>query len=121
MDCNETTALMQAYSDGELDPVRSATIERHLVGCADCAARRDELTALRERIRVEAPYYPAPQAVRARALAAIEAATTAPAPPRRERWSWLTAGALAGSAATVFAWFVGSAALQWQADRDIVT
>lgn len=121
MDCHETTALLQAYSDSELDPVRSATIERHLVGCADCAARRDELVALRERIRAEAPYYPAPQAVRARALAAIEAATVAPAPPRRERWSWLTAGAFAGSAATVFAWFVGSAALQWQADRDIVT
>jgi anti-sigma factor RsiW len=120
MDCHETTALLQAYSDGELDPVRSATIERHLAGCADCAARRDALAALRARIRAEVPYYPAPQPVRARALAAIEAATGAPARPRRERWGWLTAGALAGSAATVFAWFIGTAALEWQATSDII-
>ena len=121
MDCHETTALLQAYSDDELDPVRSASIERHLIGCAECAARRDELAKLRARIRNEVPYYPAPQPVRARALAAIEAATAGPARPRRERWTWLTAGALAGSAATVFAWFIGTAALEWQATSDIVT
>src|SRR5215831_18521329 len=121
MDCHETTALLQAYSDDELDPVRSAAIERHLIGCAECAARRDELAKLRARIRNEVPYYPAPQPVRARALAAIEAATAGPARPRRERWTWLTAGALAGSAATVFAWFIGTAALEWQATSDIVT
>src|SRR5215831_17187627 len=65
MDCHETTALLQAYSDDELDPVRSAAMERHLIGCAECAARRDELAKLRARIRNEVPYYPAPQPVRA--------------------------------------------------------
>jgi anti-sigma factor RsiW len=123
MDCHESTALLQAYGDGELDPVRSAEIERHLIGCAECAGRRDELSALRARIRAEVPYHRAPATVRARALAALDAAVSTPAPSRRprDRWSWLTAGALAGSAATVLAWFIGSAVLDWEADHDLVT
>jgi anti-sigma factor RsiW len=123
MDCHEATALLQAYGDGELDPVRSAEIERHLIGCAECAARRDGLAALRARIRAEVPYHRAPAAVRARALAALDAAvsTHAPSRPPRDRWSWLTAGALAGCAATVLAWFLGTAVLDWEADHDLVT
>lgn len=123
MDCHEATALLQAYGDGELDPVRSAEMERHLLGCAACAARRDELSALRTRIRAEVPYHRAPAAVRARALAALDAAVSTNAPSRRPhgRWSWLTAGALAGCAATVLAWLVGTAVLDWQTDHDLVT
>lgn len=123
MDCHEATTLLQAYGDGELDPVRSAEIERHLIACAECAARRDHLAALRARIRAEVPYHRAPVAVRARALAALDAAVSTPAPsrPPRDRWSWLTAGALAGCAATVFAWFLGTAVLDWEADHDLVT
>jgi anti-sigma factor RsiW len=36
------------------------------------------------------------------------------------RWRWLTAGALSGSAATVFAWFIGSAILDYQVGTDLV-
>jgi len=41
-------SLLPVYSDGELDPLQSAEIEKHVLGCADCAARRDELAGLRE-------------------------------------------------------------------------
>src|ERR1700756_1818966 len=107
MDCHEMTGLLQAYGDGELDPVRSAALERHLVGCAECTVRRDELSALSARIRAEVPYHRAPQSVRARALAALDAAVSAGAQVLRprERWGWLSGGALAGCAATVLAWF----------------
>jgi len=123
MDCHETTDLLQAYGDGELDPVRSAALERHLLGCAECTVRRDELSALSARIRAEVPYHRAPQAVRARALAALDAAISVGARVirPRDRWSWLTAGALSGCAATVLAWFVGTAVLDWQAEHDLVT
>jgi anti-sigma factor RsiW len=123
MDCHEATAVLQAYGDGELDPVESAAIERHLLGCAECTARRNELAALRERIRAEVPYHRAPPAVRARALAALDAAISTARTSRRprERWGWLTGGALAGCAATMLAWFVGTAVLDWQADHDLVT
>jgi anti-sigma factor RsiW len=122
MNCHEATALLPAYSDGELDPVQSAAIEKHVLGCADCAVRRDELASLRSRIRSEVPYYPAPPALHARVKAALARAPDARAPerPARDRWHWLTAGALAGSAATVFAWFVGSAVLDWQVGTDLV-
>jgi len=61
--------------------------------------------------------------VRARALAALDAvvsAGTRTARPR-ERWGWLSGGALAGCAATVLAWFVGTTVLDWQAEHDLVT
>src|SRR6266581_5157517 len=44
-----------------------------------------------------------------------------PVRPPANRWGWLTSGALAGSAATVFAWFVGSAILDWQVGSDLVS
>jgi anti-sigma factor RsiW len=120
MNCHEAMALLPAYSDGELDPVQSAAIEQHVLGCADCAVRRDELASLRARIRNEVPYYPAPPALRARVKALSGETGARPARPLRDRWRWLTAGALAGSAATVFAWFVGSAILDWQVGTDLV-
>src|SRR5438034_8801970 len=122
MNCHEAMSLLPVYSDGELDPVQSAEVEKHVVGCVDCAARRDELASLRSRIQSEVPYYAAPPALRARVRAAIARGTHRgePVRPAANRWSWLTGGALAGSVATVFAWFVGSAILDWQVGSDLV-
>lgn len=113
MNCNEASALTAAYHDGELDPAQSLALEQHLVGCAGCATRRAELDALRAGLRREAPYHVAPRALRER----ITAALPVTAPPsttgsRGERWRWLCAGALAGAAATVFAWVLGTALLE---------
>jgi len=121
MNFDQALNLMPAYSDGELDAVHSAEIEKHVLSCDDCAARRDELAVLRSRIRNDVPYYAATPALRARVRAAIARATDAPAPPREKatRWRWLASGALAGSAATVFAWFIGSAILDWQVGTDL--
>lgn len=121
MNCDQALNLLPAYSDGELDAVQSAEIEKHVLGCAECGARRDELAALRSRIRNEVPYYTATAALQERVRAAIVRATGAPVPPRVKvsRWRWLTSGALAGSAATVFAWFMGSAILDWQVGTDL--
>jgi anti-sigma factor RsiW len=123
MNCHEAMSLLPVYNDGELDPVQSAEVEKHVLGCADCAARRDELASLRSRIQSEVPYYAAPPALLARVRAAIARDAGAPRSvrPAGNRWSWLSAGALAGSAATVFAWFIGSAILDWQVGTDLVS
>src|SRR6059058_129125 len=123
MNCNEAMSLLPVYSDGELDPVQSAEIEKHVLGCPDCAARRDELASLRSRIQTEVPYYAAPATLRERVRAAIArgAGLREPVRPPANRWGWLTSGALAGSAATVFAWFIGSAILDWQVGSDLVS
>ena len=123
MNCDQAMNLLPAYSDGELDAVQSAEIEKHVLGCADCAARRDQLTTLKSRIQSEVPYYTAPPALHERVRAAIARGVEQTLPRRSSpnRWGWLTTGALAGSAATVFAWFIGSAILDWRIGTDIVT
>lgn len=122
MDCHDAMMLLPVYSDGELDPVQSAEIEKHVLGCADCAARRDELASLSARIRTEVPYYTAPPTLheRIRALVARERDARPSPRPAGNRWRWLSAGALAGSAATVLAWFIGSAVLEQQVGTDLI-
>jgi len=123
MNCHEAMTLLPVYSDGELDAVQSAELEKHILACVDCAAQRDELKKLRARIHGEVPYYAATPALRERVRATIARGFSGRSPARASgnRWRWLTAGALAGSAATVFAWFIGSAVLDWQVGSDLVT
>ena len=51
MNCTETRDWLDALIDGELDLSRSVEIERHLLDCPSCAASRDAMIALRERLR----------------------------------------------------------------------
>ena len=112
MNCHEATALTAAYHDGELGPAQSLALEQHLVGCADCAARRAGLDALRAALRKEIPYHAAPRALRERITGMLPVA----APRDGQRWRWLSAGAFAGAAAAVFAWVLGTALLE---SRDV--
>lgn len=48
---------VQACLDGELDAVSSAAVERHVEGCAECAALRAEIETVRYLLRDEAPYH----------------------------------------------------------------
>src|SRR5450631_3062362 len=120
MNCNEAAGLLPAYGDGALDPMQSAAVEQHLLACTDCAGRRDEQVALGVRIKRDAPYFPAPPSMRSR-IDAVVAGTRKPArsPPARARWRWLGAGAFAGSMATVLAWLIGSAVLDWRDGTDL--
>jgi anti-sigma factor RsiW len=118
MNCNDAAPLLPTYSDGELDPVQSAAVEKHLLACVECAARRDDQLALSARIKRDVPYFPAPPAMRSR-IEAVLAETSPRSRPVRDRWRWLGAGALAGSMATVLAWFMGSAVLEWRDGTDL--
>ena len=42
MNCNEAVARIAALADGELDPVQSDLLERHLMRCANCAAFKSD-------------------------------------------------------------------------------
>jgi anti-sigma factor RsiW len=121
MNCNEAAATIAAYADGEVDGLRGHTIRKHLRACPSCAAKHQELLALHARIRAEVPYFNAPSALRERVLA-----TVANAAPAREdgarstdRWRWMTSGALAGCAATVVAWVIGTAIVDWRSNEDL--
>jgi len=122
MKCNDAAALIAAYADGETDRAGSRSMKTHLVSCPDCAKKYEELVALRARIRREVPRYSAPPALRANVLASLDAARRVPPPTspiRIDRWRWLTGGALAGCAATVLAWFIGTAIIDWRVNDDV--
>ena len=78
MACEDNVLLLHAYSDGELDLVRSLEIEEHLKTCTSCAQELREQKILRDRIRSANLYRRAPEALRARMIV-HESAVPAPA------------------------------------------
>jgi len=122
MNCDEAGKLVAPYVDGELGGFGRYRIERHLRSCAVCAAKRQGVLALRERLRAEVPYFKAPSELRARLRAQFvdaPAATPVRARPQPDRWRWLTGGALAGCVATVLTWVIGNAVVESLAQRDL--
>ena len=122
MNCNEAGMLVAKYADGEVDSLQGRSIEQHLRGCAACSAKHQDLLALRARIGAEVPYFTATPELRERVRALLaNAQDTAPARPRpqRDRWRWLTGGALAGCAATLLAWSVGTTVIAWRTNEDV--
>ena len=122
MNCNEAATQIAAYADGEIDRQRGDLLKRHLLGCGGCASQYQSVLALRARLRAEVPYFPASPALRARVHATLGAVAAAlPSRPRQsaDRWRWLTGGALAGCTATVLAWVLGSAVIDWRTNEDI--
>ena len=95
MNCEEALQLLPVYGDGELDLPRALALERHVEGCAACAAALRAQRALSQAVR-GVPYHRAPDALRARLRAQLplESAAPAAAPPRlpaaqpRRRRDW---------------------------------
>ncbi len=104
MSCGDREETISSYVDGELDASAKAELERHLAGCAACAARERELRALSQTIR-EGASRPTPDAEQVRRLGAS----------LRERGRGKVARtvalgryALVAAAASVLAWLVAS-------------
>ena len=121
MNCKQTQTLVAAYVDSEIDALRRYSIKKHLLDCADCAARHESILALRARILAEVPYFAAPPALHARVRATVGTLRVSVRPqsrPTGERWRWLSGGVLAGCTASVFAWILGTTVLAWHANED---
>ena len=65
MECREVEGLLGAYLDGELDPAVSTSVRDHADTCAACRQRLANLESIGRMVR-RAPYYQAPDALRAR-------------------------------------------------------
>jgi len=63
--CQDVERDLDPYIDRELDPGSAAAVRDHIDGCADCRQRVAEREALGRLVR-SAPYYPAPDRLRAR-------------------------------------------------------
>ena len=121
MNCKQAELLVAACADGEVDALRNHSLRKHLLDCAGCAARHESVLALRARIRAEVPRFVASPALQARVRAMVGAVlASAPPQPRSmdHRWRWLSGGVLAGCAASVFAWMLGTTVLAWRASED---
>src|SRR5437764_12406480 len=122
MNCNEATTLVAAYADGEMDEPRGDAIKKHLLGCNGCTTQYRSVLALRAQLRAEIPYCPASPQLRARVhalLGAVAAAQPSRPRPANDRWRWLTGGALAGCTATMLAWVLGTAVIDWRTNDEL--
>jgi anti-sigma factor RsiW len=94
--CAEMRLLVQADVDGELAAADAARVAAHLEGCQSCTELQAQLLALSGRLRRDAPYYAASDALRAmvrersRAVAEPEIHEAVPAAgPRPHMWQHL--------------------------------
>ncbi len=124
MNCQEITDLMDAYLDGELDPITSQKVEQHLRDCPKCEQTYEAQAALGHAINRSAPYYKASTELRQQIRSSLRDAIGARAThgtaqenqvpitrPRSERrpslptipWNWLGL-----AAAIILAAIIGS-------------
>jgi anti-sigma factor RsiW len=95
VNCREVEDLLGADLDGELEPAVSASVRGHVDACAACRQRLANLESIGRMVR-RAPYYQAPETLRARLT---------PARPRSTATSHLLAWA---AAAVIVASLTGS-------------
>ena len=71
MNCTDTTRLMNAYSDGELELAMSLAVEEHLESCARCRGSFAGLQAVRGAIGRSCEIRVAPEALRSKVRAGL--------------------------------------------------
>jgi anti-sigma factor RsiW len=71
--CPDKRLLLHGLVDGELDAANALELEAHLKDCAGCAEELERIKALRRTLAEPALRYPAPERLRARIAAAIQA------------------------------------------------
>jgi anti-sigma factor RsiW len=108
MTCGETTRLLDAYVDNELDVRGVLEVEEHLARCVQCASDERGLRDLSASVRTNLTRHPLPPELEERLRAAIRAEAPAEvevpiARLRPRRWAWAVIPAAAAAAAVVVA------------------
>jgi len=106
MSCREIEELLHAYSDAELDLVRSLEIEQHLRTCGACSRAHQELEKLRSAVRAAPLYFELPKKLQTQIYSALEKTRSertgrTPAKPGAAWLPWLTGAAAAALVAIV--------------------
>lgn len=93
----QAARCLSASLDGELSPRRARAVERHLAGCAACAARLEGLRRAQAALRAIPRSAPPPEAwAHLRERMAAPSPIPAAAAPRRHLPAWGLAAAAAG-------------------------
>lgn len=93
MNCELSVTVLHGYFDGELDAVRAAEFEKHVVGCAECLASLNTMKALRNGLQKADLYQGA--SIRLRSRIAEEWGSETHAPLSKWKWFFLPAFSLA--------------------------
>ena len=84
MNCEEAIRIVDGYLDGELDPVTSQSIERHLRECQRCRQTYEAQRVLTRTIETRLPYYKASSELRRRIQASLREGANDSAPTSLE-------------------------------------
>jgi anti-sigma factor RsiW len=102
MPCEDVQLLLHGYLDGELDPVGSTEVERHMKDCPACAKAYENQLALRSAISNASLYAEAPADLRRRVRSAVRRESGVEAKVPVFSWRWLAIGApLVAAAAAI--------------------
>ena len=93
MSCELSDSLLNGYFDHELNPVRAAEIERHLLHCSECATELTDLDLLSGRLQLARLYVPASASLRRKVRANLSPVAVTSAGSRPLLWHWLAAAA----------------------------
>ena len=121
--CPDKAMLLQGLLDAELDAANTVAAEAHLKTCEGCHEEFLQLQAFREAIQAPGVAYRAPDSLRARLDAALQAeAAPAPAAQRgpRRRAPWLASGGITAIAASVALVVLPPQMAQASLDRQLV-
>lgn len=85
MNCAGARSLLQPYADGELETSRILELEQHFRACPACALAADNLQRLKQAMRQEALYFPAPASLRHHVQNQLRAQVPGSA---GQKWNW---------------------------------
>jgi anti-sigma factor RsiW len=107
MTCEETSLLVHALIDGELDAGHASQVESHVADCPRCAAQLRDYRVMRQALAAPALRHQAPAALRARIEAALPSPRATVAGSRRSLLRGLAMGSvLSGALAASLVVFV---------------
>jgi anti-sigma factor RsiW len=98
MNCEDISSLTHAYSDGELDLVRTLELEKHLADCPACSQAYENVKSLKTVLQSTDLYYNAPPRLRRQIRASVMGENRS---TRRNPFGWWLSPRLGISAATV--------------------
>jgi anti-sigma factor RsiW len=107
MTCEETSLLVHALIDGELDAGHASEVEAHVASCPRCAAQLRDYRVMRQALAAPALRHKAPAALRARIEGALPSPRAAVVRSRRSLLKGLAMGSvLSGALAASLVVFV---------------
>ncbi|CAM3763586.1 zf-HC2 domain-containing protein [Marinicrinis lubricantis] len=114
MDCKEAISFIHEYFDGLLDDPSQQQLKQHLLQCADCQKRFNELEQT-EAFLHSIPAPPVPSDLTYKVMAAI------PQPKKRTAWMyWLKRHPAVTAAAVFLLIMISSVTAFWDQDRELV-